>query len=88
MLVKIYEDDNIIVDYDKTNKKYRVSIFKDYHFQDEFWFDAYEEKDNVQYRSLQEVINKLCAVPLVNPVSSEELKMAMEIFKEGTLNNC
>lgn len=42
-LVKVFDNDDIIVDYDKDTKKYRVSIFEDHHFKDEFWFDAYEE---------------------------------------------
>jgi hypothetical protein len=42
-LIKVFENDNFIVDYDKDKRRYRVSVFEDHHFQDEFWFDAYEE---------------------------------------------
>lgn len=44
-IIRIYETDDFIVDYDKYRRMYRVSIFKDHHFWDEFWFDAYEEKE-------------------------------------------
>ena len=38
-----------VVDYDKDRGMYRVSIFDDDHFWDEFWFDAYEEKELDNY---------------------------------------
>ena len=44
-LIKVCVSDDFEVDYDKERGMYRVSIFKDYHFLDEFWFDAYEEKE-------------------------------------------
>lgn len=44
-LIRISESDDFIVDYDKDRGMYRVSVFEDYHFQDEYWFDAYEEKE-------------------------------------------
>lgn len=44
-LIKISESDDWIVDYDKERGMYRVSYFEDGHFVDEFWFDAYEEKE-------------------------------------------
>ena len=43
--VRILESDDWIIDYDKEKKKYRVSYFEDFHFCDEIWFDAYEEKE-------------------------------------------
>ena len=36
----ILETDNFIVDYDKTNAKYRVSYFEDNHFVDDCEFTA------------------------------------------------
>ena len=36
----ILETDNFIVDYDKSQAKYRVSYFEDNHFVDECKFDA------------------------------------------------
>lgn len=44
-LIRIASSDDFIVDYDHSRGMYRVSVFKDYHFQDEYWFDAYEEKE-------------------------------------------
>ena len=44
-LIKIFENDDFVVDYDRDRGMYRVSVFKDNHFQDEHWFDAYEEKE-------------------------------------------
>lgn len=44
-LIKIFENDDFVVDYDKENKRYRVSYFEDYHFKEECWFDACEEKE-------------------------------------------
>lgn len=44
-LIRIDVSDYWIVDYDKERGMYRVSYFQDNHFQDEFWFDAYEDKE-------------------------------------------
>ena len=43
-LIRIFESEDSIVDYDKEYRMYRVSIFEDGHFKDEVWFDAYQEK--------------------------------------------
>ena len=40
--VRIFENDNFIVDYDDKKKKYRVSTFENNHYCDECEFDAYE----------------------------------------------
>lgn len=40
-LIRISENDNFAVHYDKDRGMYRVSVFEDYHFKDEYWFDAY-----------------------------------------------
>ena len=42
-VVRIYEDKDFIVDYNKSGKMYRISVFEDDHFKDEFWFDEYKE---------------------------------------------
>ena len=42
--VRVYEDEYVIVDYNKSGKMYRVSIFEDGHFNDEFWFNEYKEE--------------------------------------------
>ena len=43
--VRILESDDWIIDYDKDKRKYRVSYFEGFHFVDEIWFDAYEDKE-------------------------------------------
>ena len=44
-VVRTHDSDDFVVDYDKSRGMYRVTIFKDGHFWDEVWFDAYEEKE-------------------------------------------
>ena len=43
--VRVYEDEFVTVDYNKIGKMYRVTIFEDGHFSDEFWFNEYKEKE-------------------------------------------
>lgn len=43
-MIKVFENETFVVDYDKESKRYRVSIFEDNHWQDECWFDCYEER--------------------------------------------
>ena len=38
--IRIFENDNFIVEYDKLNKQYIVNVFEDGHWIDECWFDA------------------------------------------------
>lgn len=45
MLIRISESEDFVVDYDREKGMYRVSTFENNHFQDEYWFDAYEEKE-------------------------------------------
>ena len=45
--IRILENDNFIVDYDKWNHQYRVSYFEDYHFKEECYFDAYKGDVNM-----------------------------------------
>lgn len=45
-VVRVYEDECVVVDYNKVGKMYRVSIFEDGHFKDEFWFDEYKEESS------------------------------------------
>lgn len=44
-IIRIDASDDFVVDYDKSRGMYRVSVFDDGHFWDEFWFDAYEENE-------------------------------------------
>ena len=48
-LIRICESEDFVVDYDRGRGMYRVSVFKDNHFQDEYWFDCYGERElNIQ----------------------------------------
>ena len=44
-LIRICESDDFNVNYDRERGMYRVSVFEDGHYKDEYWFDAYEEKE-------------------------------------------
>lgn len=44
-LFPICESDDFVVHYDPMRGIYRVTVFNDGHFWDEYWFDAYEEKE-------------------------------------------
>ena len=66
-MIKIFENDDFVVDYDKENKRYRVSYFEDYHFKEECWFDEYTEEK----KSLQEVLND------IKPISHEDIDLDM-----------
>lgn len=44
-LIRIAENNNFIIDYDKEKGMYRVSFFENGHWQDEIWFDAYENNE-------------------------------------------
>ena len=44
-LIRICESEDFVVDYDRGSGMYRVSVFNDNHFQDEYWFDCYEERE-------------------------------------------
>lgn len=82
MLVKVYKDDNIIVDYDKTNKRYRASIFEDHHFQDEFWFDAYEGNpycSDMPDEEIDRIVDAFNSIGCTSfQVTAEELKEILE----------
>lgn len=41
MYIRIFENDDWIVEYDIQNNQYRVGYFQDYHFVDQVLFDAY-----------------------------------------------
>lgn len=44
-LIRICESNRFVVDYDPDRGMYRLSTFKDNHFEDEYWFDAYREAE-------------------------------------------
>lgn len=76
-LIKIFENDNFIVDYNKNNNRYRVSVFNDNHFWDEVWFDAYSEEN---CKCLQEVLNNM------KPNCHKDIVKDMQISKD-VINN-
>ena len=41
MYIRIFENNDWIVEYDIQHNQYRVGYFQDYHFIDEVLFDAY-----------------------------------------------
>ena len=44
-LIRILENDDFVVGYDRERGMYRVSYFQDNHFVDECWFEEYKEKE-------------------------------------------
>lgn len=44
-LIRISESEDFFVDYDRDRGMYRVSVCKDNGYNNEYWFDAYEEKE-------------------------------------------
>lgn len=58
-VVRVYEDEYVAVDYNKSGKMYRVTIFEDGHFVDEFWFDEYKEQILLDTKGLSDVVNKV-----------------------------
>ena len=48
-LIRICTSDDFDVDYDKERGMYRVTVFENGHFWDEFWFDCYEERELALY---------------------------------------
>lgn len=87
-LIRISESNDFIVDYDKERGMYRVSIFEDNHFKDEYWFDAYEEKE-VDYR-IEKIINQLefCKIFFKEKLSKRKVldRNAMDYFLDCLIN--
>ena len=77
-MIKIFENDDFVVDYDKENKRYRVSYFEDYHFKEECWFDEYEEEN----KTLQQVLNEMEPPTLLKDLSSEEINRIVDEFNK------
>ena len=71
-MIKIFENDAFVVDYDKENKRYRVSYFEDCHYKEECWFNEYEEEN----KTLQQVLNEMKPIEL----SSEEINKIVDEF--------
>lgn len=43
--VRILENEDWVIDYDKLNNKYRAAMFVNLNFVNEVWFDAYKDKE-------------------------------------------
>ena len=67
-MIRIDISDDFVVDYDRSRGMYRVSVFDDGHFWDEFWFDAYEEKE--VDRRIEEIIEFLEYLKRLNEIKS------------------
>lgn len=89
-LIRIAVSDDWIVDYDRERGMYRVSYFEDCHFKDDFWFDAYEEKE---CSSIQEVLNNTPDITLFKASCStedytfEQIKAAIDDFNRMTADS-
>ena len=70
-LIRIAEGNDFVVDYDKDRGMYRVSVFEDCHFKDEFWFDAYEEKELSKINNNE--IDVKCCLFCANSLSADSI---------------
>lgn len=97
--VRILESDDWIVDYDKEKNKYRVSYFEDFHFVDEIWFDAYENKevDKIELEKDHSIFPKVPEPEVVTEhwfegLMKNKTKKEIQRFSEEVLanrnNNC
>lgn len=78
-----------VVDYDKDRGMYRVSIFDDDHFWDEFWFEEYKEK-SLSKEASNSILETLSSSN-IKPYSQEskmqaESKLDEIIHKRNTIN--
>ena len=60
--VKIYEDDDLIVDFDKNTSEYRFSLFEDYHFKDEYIIDNVDDVNKLPDEVIDKVAEKFCSI--------------------------
>ena len=67
-LFPIADSENFVVHYDPIVRQYRVTVFKDGHFWDEFWFDEYKEEE----ASLTEVLENCDYKVFKNTANLEE----------------
>lgn len=91
-LKRISESDDHVVDYDPERGMYRVSIFKDYHYQDEFWFDAYEEKELPEFvkefdrpiKNLYDVAALLCLATSLSEDDCRNCPVVIHSYEKRT----
>ena len=53
MYIRIFENDDWIVEYDIQNNQYRVGYFQDYHFVDEVLFDGVDRSKSVRNKKCE-----------------------------------
>ena len=58
-LIRIKEGDNWAIDYNEENSMYRVSYFEDGHFVDDYWFDAYNNKEVIIMTNLIDYLERV-----------------------------
>ena len=75
--VRIFENDNFTVDYDKYNNQYRVSYFEDNNFKEECYFDAYEKRHQIVFK--EEV-----AKSILETLNSSRIKTYHQECREKT----
>ena len=85
-IIRISESDNFIVDYDKSRGMYRVGVFDNCHFWDEYWFDAYEEKEpsSGDINEVKQMMSQIfCGHKKSYMITNEHMK-ALEQFVDYT----
>lgn len=58
-LFPISESEDFVVHYDPMKGMYRVTVFNDGHFWDEYWFDEYKEQILLDVKGLSNAVNKV-----------------------------
>lgn len=74
-LIRISENDNFVIDYDVKRDMYRVSTFENYHFRDEYWFNAYN-KEKLNVLNIYKQKYRLCEleeIRMYNPIHNSLL---------------
>ena len=81
-LFPISESDDFVVHYDPVSKQYRVIVFKDGHFLDEFWFDEYKEEDYSMQKALNARYSAENFAKVVPPIKYEDLIKSIERLRK------
>ena len=81
-LIRVFEDETFVIDYDKDNKRYRASYFVNNHWVDECWFDAYEEQEISLSKALERYNLVECRM---TDEEFKEIKEIVDKFNRGSL---
>jgi hypothetical protein len=95
----VADSENFVVHYDPVTREYRVTVFKDGHFWDEFWFEEYKEEEaslvealeNHDYKVFKNTANLedytyeqvKAAIDDFNRMVSESAKNDKELYEEA-----